>query len=92
MSNPKVTTPEVTGQLQEIIAKQAVLAFNEGYDTGLKEGIRGATRDTFDEVNAILSDLYEYFYNDAGHREAICEAQAKVEALQEKLAAQLGFE
>ena len=88
MSNPKVTTPEVTGQLQEIIAKQAVLAFNQGWKLGTKE----ATRDTFDEVNAILRDLYDYFYNYAGHREAICEAQAKVEALQEKLAAQLESE
>ena len=78
--------------LQEIIAKQAVLAFNEGYDTGLKEGIREATRDTFDEVNAILRDLYDYFYTHAGQREAICEAQAKIEDLQERLAAQLGFE
>ena len=78
--------------LQEIIAKQAVLAFNQGYQTGMKEGIKEATRDTFDEVNAILRDLYDYFYTHAGQREAICEAQAKVETLEQRLAAQLGYE
>ena len=71
--------------LQEIIAKQAVLAFNEGYQTGVRE----TTRDIFDEVNAVLSNLSDYYYEHGRNRDAIWEAQARVEALQERIAAQL---
>jgi hypothetical protein len=61
--------------LQEIIAKQGVLAFNQGY--------KQAIRDTFDEVLAALSNLRDTY---DGHRaqEALSEAESKIEVLREE--------
>lgn len=58
------------------------------YDQGYREG----TRDIFDEVLAALSDLYDRNENHSQYQEAICQAQARVEVLQERYAAQLGSE
>ena len=73
--------------LQEIIAKQAVLAFNQGFETGRSEGYREGTRDIFDEVLAALSGLYDRD-TISQYQEAICHAQAKVETLRERYLAQ----
>ena len=69
--------------LQEIIAKQAVLAFNEGYQTGQRKGYKEATRDIFDEVKAALDNICEDYTNRIA-QEALWEAIAKVEALEER--------
>lgn len=84
MSNAQVATPNVTGELQEIIAKQAVLAFNQGYQQANRE----VARDIFDEVLAILSNLYDDYQRYPSQQEAISDAQARIEALQERVASQ----
>jgi hypothetical protein len=70
--------------LQEIIAKQAVLAFNQGFETGQKNGYKHATRDIFDEVKAALDNICEDYSTQRIAQEALWEAIAKVEALQER--------
>lgn len=60
MSNAEVTTSKVTGELQEIIAKQAVLAFNQGYEAG-----RRAERAFLDralDLNATSNEIGDYVY------------------------------
>ena len=73
--------------LQDIIAKQAILAYNTGLGQGRAEGYREGTRDIFDEVLAALSDLYDRD-TISQYQEAICHAQAKVEMLRERYLAQ----
>lgn len=71
--------------INDLIHTNAHNAYQQGYDAGTRE----ATRDVFDEVNAVLSNLSDYYYEHGVNRDAIWEAQARVEALQERLAAQL---
>lgn len=70
--------------LQEIIAKQAVMAFNQGFEAGEKKGYSEGTRDIFDEVLAALSNLYDRSETSSMYQEAICQAQSVVETLQER--------
>lgn len=71
--------------INDLIYTNAHNAYEQGYDAG----VRDTTRDIFDEVNAVLSNLSDYYYEHGRNRDAIWEAQARVEALQERIAAQL---
>ena len=71
--------------INDLIYTNAHNAYERGYDAG----VRDTTRDIFDEVNAVLSNLSDYYYDQGRNRDAIWEAQARVEALQERIAAQL---
>ena len=71
--------------INDLIHTNAHNAFQQGYDSG----VRDATRDIFDEVKAILSNLSDYYYETKRNQEAIWEAMSRVEALEETMAAQL---
>lgn len=64
MSNPEVTTAKVTGELQEIIVKASITAFNTGYRSGLAAG-QAAERKFLEraiDLNATSNEIGEFVY------------------------------
>jgi hypothetical protein len=60
------------------------------YNSGLEAGRQEALHETFTTLELILNDIWEYYYDYAAQREAVCKIQGRVEELKDKLNAQNG--
>ena len=64
MSNEEVTSAKVTGELQEVIVKSSITAFNAGFRSGLAAG-KAAEREHLKraiDLNATSDHIGEFVY------------------------------
>jgi hypothetical protein len=67
--------------INQLIHTNAKNAYRQGFGAGREE----ALHETFTTLELILNDIWEYYYDYAAQREAVCKIQGRVEELKDRL-------
>jgi hypothetical protein len=68
-------------EINELIHTNAMNAYKQGFAAGREDAIH----ETFVTLDRILEDIWQYYYDYAAQKEAVCKIQGAVEDLKSKL-------